>query len=128
MLLQPYKLTNITKSMINGYSKKRRYKPKWIRFCRIFLIKDYKVEVCLSKLKSSKYIFLIKNEKKLKLRFSDHKPSKKQEDDRDSDVYVGPSNYGNIKTKEAVNIALYFFNDNDDYEVLWEKEKNMSRV
>jgi hypothetical protein len=86
-----------------GYTNKGYSIPKWITFCEVMLQNNWKVILHEAKSTHSKYIYASKNDKKVKVRFSDHLPNKNAQDINDSDYYVGVSHYGCIRTEELID-------------------------
>ena len=81
-------------------------KPKYIQFIEYYESKGFKVELHKAVTTFSKYIFLEKNNKKVKVRFSNHSPNKLKESNLDSDFYVGKVNFNKWKTAREVAIEI----------------------
>ena len=60
----------------------------------------------------SKYITLIKDGKSCKVRFSNHRPIREQEKNKDCDFFVGVTNFQVITAHDVALQVLKFFNDN----------------
>jgi len=84
-----------------SYTKKGYPVPKWITFSETLLNSGWKVQLKRSKSSYSKYIYIQKEDKSYKIRFSNHRPNKDAQEMSDSDFYVGVSN-GQVITTEMV--------------------------
>jgi hypothetical protein len=86
-----------------GYST-----PKWLQFCSAMLEYGFTVHYYDAKTTVSKYVYVIneKNGEQVKVRFSNHKPNWRQEENNDSDFYVGISNKGVITTEKVIPQVL----------------------
>lgn len=80
--------------------------PKWIQFAQILLGNGWSVDLYRSKTTLSKYLFISHGGKEYKIRFSNHKANKDNEDNMDCDFYVGVGNNGVITTEELIQIIL----------------------
>jgi len=83
------------------YIEKNYPVPKWIFFSQALIEAGWRVELIRSKSTFSKYIYIHKGDKNFKIRFSNHKPNKGQQETNDCDFYVGISN-GQVITTEMV--------------------------
>lgn len=75
--------------------------PKYLTFCKCMIEKGWKVRMYKAET-VSKYIFVEKDNKIFKIRFSNHKPSIFKELQEDSDYYVGVSNKQVLTTEEII--------------------------
>jgi len=75
--------------------------PKWLLFVQSLLLTGWIVGVHKAETTHSKYVYIRKDKKRYKIRFSNHRPSKKKELYGDADFYVGISNL-NVTTTEQV--------------------------
>ncbi len=83
-----------------------KYKiPKYIIFCEEMISSGFTVTLLRSRSTVSKYVFVKYNNISIKVRFSNHRPTKSKQDTNDSDFYVGISNYGCITTEELIPIV-----------------------
>ena len=86
------------------YIKKGYNLPKWVLFSEELIKDEWKVELCDSKSTVSKYLYISKNGQKFKIRFSNHKPNKQKESQKDCDYYVGVGNKGVITTEQVLKL------------------------
>lgn len=84
-----------------AYLKKNFPIPKWIVFAETLLRKGWKVKLYRAIHTYSKYLTITKRDKKYKIRFSDHKPSRIKEEEKDCDFFVGRS-HNQVCTTEQV--------------------------
>ena len=87
-----------------GYSK-----AKWILFCEALLEAGYKLSLYEARNTYSKYVTVIKDGRRFKVRFSNHKPIKHREIKGDCDFFVGVTNLGTTTTSEALKAVQDFF-------------------
>ena len=80
--------------------------PKWIFFSETMLKHGWKVKLHEASSTVSKYVYIEKDNTKLKIRFSNHKANWHQEHNSDSDYYVGRGNKGVITTEKLIDIIL----------------------
>lgn len=100
-LTQGY-LNNIKPSYLNaGYPI-----PKWILFSETMLQNGYKVRLYRAQRTVSKYLYISNRNHKVKVRFSNHKPSTQQQRNEDSDFYVGISNGKCMRTGEVIPLVI----------------------
>ena len=100
--MKPKKLTvKYLEALKPSYAKSGYTTPKWITFSEALLQAGWKVELKRSKTTFSKYIYINKGDRSFKIRFSNHKPNKGQQETNDCDFYVGISN-GQVITTEMV--------------------------
>ena len=101
-------MKEITKQYLNNfiptYHKKGYPTPKWIQFCIAMIDLGWSVKLYRAKTTYSKYVYIIKRNKSLKIRFSNHRASFNKEMSSDSDYYVGVGNNGIITTEELIEI------------------------
>jgi len=84
--------------------------PKWVQFCAYFAIDlGFEVTYYDSVSTVSKYVYVREKEKTFKVRFSNHKPNKQREKERDCDFFVGLNNYGWSRTEDAIRATEEFF-------------------
>ena len=86
-------------------SRENTDKPiqKWILFCRYFMSKGYKIRLYEARKTVSKYITLIKDGKSCKVRFSNHRPIREREKNKDCDFFVGVTNFQVITAQDVAN-------------------------
>ena len=84
--------------------------PKWINYCRSILDRGLRIKMCESKSTVSKYIYSSNGKKVFKVRFSNHKPNRKKQFEKDCDFFVGVSNGLVTKTEDAIKATVEFFN------------------
>lgn len=77
--------------------------PKYLLFIKEMLKNGYTVKVYQSRV--SKYVFLVKDNKITKIRFSNHKPLFGKEEEGDCDYYVGVS-HKQVMTTEKLTEEL----------------------
>jgi hypothetical protein len=87
-----------------SYIAKNYPVPKWIQFSEELISDNWHVRLHRSKSTVSKYLYISKNNKNFKIRFSNHKPNKMKENNEDCDFYVGIGNRGVITTSEVLEI------------------------
>lgn len=89
--------------MVKCYAKKGwNTPPKWVKFCYTMLEHGWNIFLHRAKTTRSKYIYIIKDKRNYKIRFSDHKANFRQEIKNDSDYYVGVGNFGVITTEQLI--------------------------
>jgi len=118
----PYKLTRVDKGFICIEEEKanKNYPiPKWIKFCDTMLDLGFVVRLHKSNTTRSKYVYIEKDGKVTKIRFSNHKPARNQEEINDSDFYVGVSHKDCITTEKVIEKIknLYSIDDSDDLDL-----------
>lgn len=85
------------------------HKPNWVNFCEKLLNSGYIVLLYLSINTESKYITVVKNNKMLKIRYSNHPPNFDSFNRSDIKFYIGPCNKGMYGEEDIMNcISLYF--------------------
>lgn len=87
-------------------------KQKWIEFCEILIGEGFSCSLYEAKNTHSKYITVsekMQPYKYFRVRFSDHKPSKPKENQKDCDFYVGVGNNGVYTTQDALKAVREFF-------------------
>jgi len=109
MKLERFDLQKYAQLRLN-YQQAGYVLPKWVQFCAIFALDlGFNVEYYDSKSTVSKYVYVKKGRKKFKVRFSNHKPSLETESRKDSDFFVGVTNFEVTRTEDAVRAAKEFF-------------------
>lgn len=86
-------------------------KAKWIEFSEILLKEDYELYIYEARKTFSKYITVMKDDKKFKVRFSNHKPIAHRELSNDCDFFVGVTNLKVTNTNMALKAVMEFFNN-----------------
>ena len=87
-------------------------KQKWITFCETLIGEGFSLSLYEAKKTYSKYITVRDNLQPLKpfrVRFSNHKPTFKKENQKDCDFYVGVGNNGTYTTEDALKAVRKFF-------------------
>lgn len=87
--------------LINGWEV-----PKWLLAKDFFSELNLRVAVVKAKTTRSKYIYIWKDNKQVKIRYSDHAPNPNQEAKGDSDFYVGKSNSRTTSTEYVLPQVL----------------------
>ncbi len=85
------------------------HKPKWVRFCENLLNEGYTVLLYLAVNTESKYLTLIKNNKMLKIRYSEHSPKLDNYIRGDIKFYIGPGDKGMYSEREVLNATRIYF-------------------
>jgi hypothetical protein len=85
--------------------------PKWIEFSEEFLKLGFQVTLYEAKTTVSKYITVVKDKHRFKVRFSNHKPIKHRELQGDCDFFVGVTNLRTTNTRMAILATKTFFLD-----------------
>lgn len=80
--------------------------PKWIQFCETMLSHGWSVSLHRAKTTVSKYVYIRKGKKNLKIRFSNHRANRYKEQIDDCDYYVGVGNFGVITTEKVIEYIL----------------------
>ena len=93
--------TKTIEHKIKNYNKKYDT-PKWLSFCKKMSENGFAVKLHEAKTTFSKYVRIEKNDKKVKIRFSNHRPNYHTQKSNDSDYYVGISHSGCITTEQLV--------------------------
>lgn len=86
-------------------------KQKWVEFCEEFLSRGYNIELYEAQRTVSKYVSVIRGDKRFKVRFSNHKPINARELRGDCDCFVGITNLKTITSTMAIAKTLDFFGD-----------------
>lgn len=81
---KPHTLTRVDKNYIERKSPDRYYLPKYLNLCKEALDIGYDVFIYCSKSSNTKYVYICKDEKFIKIRVSDHSETKK-----DCHYYIG---------------------------------------
>jgi len=92
------------KAVFSGYQK-----PKYIEFCEDALSLGLEVYIYEARKTRSKYVYLSRINKRFKVRFSNHKPSRLKQAECDSDFYVGVSHEGVTTTSDAIEAVRDYF-------------------
>lgn len=100
----------ITQELLNSKISAKYGKAKWIIFCEILLKAGYNLKLYEARKTFSKYIYVSKAGKTYKVRFSNHKPAKWKEFNKDCDFFVGIGNLGVTNTNDALNAVENYFN------------------
>ena len=101
----------LTREFLKSRENTRLPVQKWILFSYYFLDKGYKIQLYEARFTFSKYLTLIKGEKSCKVRFSNHKPIRSREENKDCDFFVGVTNL-QVSTAHDVAIkVLEFFGE-----------------
>ena len=82
---------------------------KWIMFCAELLDDGFEIELYEAKKTVSKYVTVMLDGKRYKVRFSDHKPIKYREVRQDCDFFVGKTNFATTTTQDALVAVRKFF-------------------
>lgn len=82
---------------------------KWITFCEEMLQAGYVVNVYESQTTRSKYVYVSREKKTFKVRFSNHRPAREKQGEGDSDFYVGVSHGVVTTTADAKKAVETFF-------------------
>lgn len=83
-------------------------RPKWMYFARHFLEKGWQVELYEARQTFSKYLTVIYNNRRYKVRFSNHKPILEREINGDCDYFVGRTNLRTTNTDSAIMATEIF--------------------
>ena len=115
-----YKATDliVTKAFLDervkALAKKNYPKPKWIMFCETLLNAGYHITLYEARSTCSKYITIHEpNNKKFKIRFSNHRPNRFRESNKDCDFFVGVSNFNITTTEDALIAVEHWFTLNE---------------
>lgn len=93
---------------------------KWIIFAERMLARGFEVRVHAARSTRSKYVYVIRDDRRFKVRFSNHPPNRHVESRKDSDFYVGVSNTRTTTTFDAIRAVEEFFGETvSDYGVDW---------
>lgn len=104
--------TDFIKMMRDRYDRSVRYHlPKWVEFCESMIAEGFEVYLHEAKTTVSKYIYVYFKNKKLKVRYSNHRPNKRSEQRDDSDLFVGVSNFNVVTTEEAILLSKQYLTD-----------------
>lgn len=96
-----------TAKKISGYAKTQYDAPKYLRFILRMLREGWEVKMYIPrKNKISKYVFVSKDDRIYKIRFSNHKPIVQRELDNDCDFYAGISNLKVMTTEQIAKTIL----------------------
>jgi len=92
---------------ISGYANTQYEAPKYLRFILRMLREGWRAKLYIPReSKISKYVFVYKEDKIYKIRFSNHKPTIHRELDNDCDFYAGISNLKIMTTEQIAKIIL----------------------
>jgi hypothetical protein len=81
-------------------------KSKWLQFVERMQTLGVACRVYIAKSSVSKYVFVDYNGLTVKLRFSEHAPTRDQIARKDSDIYVGVSALGVINMEDAFKATV----------------------
>ena len=96
-----------TTQKISGYARTQYVAPKSLRFILRMLREKCEVRLYIPRSnKISKYVFVSKDDRIFKIRFSNHKPIVQKELDNDCDFYAGISNLKTMTTEAIAKIIL----------------------
>lgn len=84
-------------------------KQKWVEFCEVMLKRGYRVTLYEAKQTRSKYLTVHKEQRRFKVRFSDHAPILRRELAADCDFFVGKTNMVWTTTQQAIDATIRFF-------------------
>lgn len=85
--------------------------PKWVQFCEAMLAKGYTVTLYEARKTVSKYLFVYNAGQRFKVRFSNHKPGRQRQQNRDCDFFVGVSNGLVTTTADAIRETIAALGD-----------------
>lgn len=113
---EPQKVTNqlLTMDMLLGRHSPKFGDAKWVQFARWFIEKGFNVELYEARQTFSKYLTVIKGDRRFKVRFSNHKPILAREIAGDCDYFVGITNLKTTTTDMAIMVTEMFFERNDN--------------
>ena len=100
----------ITAELLKSKVSAKYGKAKWILFCEVLLQKGYSLYLYEANRTFSKYITIVRNGRRFKVRFSNHKPSFTKQIEEDSDFYVGVTHTGVTTTEDALKAVEEYFN------------------
>ena len=89
------------RAMIGGFPV-----PRWVVFCEAMLAKRYRVYLREALSTYSKYISVVSNGRKFKVRFSNHRPSSAGFQMGDCDFFVGITQAGIATTEDAIKATI----------------------
>lgn len=104
----------ITEDFLKSRENTDKPVQKWILFCRYFMSKGYKIRLYEARRTVSKYITLIKDGKSCKVRFSNHRPIREREKNKDCDFFVGVTNFQVITAHDVALQVLKFFEEKNN--------------
>ena len=116
----------ITQSYLDKKVSKIYGKAKWIIFAEKLLKQGYKIRLYEAKWTFSKYLTVEKDDKKFKVRFSNHKPAREKELNNDCDFFVGVTNLQVTTTEDALKAVYNYFNDRK--ETIMGEEINLTEL
>lgn len=87
-----------------GYKKQR-----WVEFSEVMLSYGFVVELYEARKTLSKYLTVIHQGKRFKVRFSNHRPIRRREEAGDCDFFVGITNLRTTNTEQAIAATLEYF-------------------
>lgn len=102
----------------NTYLKKREnvlkdlgyHRAKWVFFCEVMLKLGMTVSLYEARQTVSKYITVKKDDKQFTVRFSNHAPGYRREQNGDCDFFVGRNNFSITTTGQAILATREYFN------------------
>lgn len=101
-----------TRKTWEKYERRRNKKfprPKWMEFAATLLTyseQGVSLKLYDARTTVSKYLYVIRGDKTVKVRFSNHLPANQKILANDSDYYVGVSQAGIIRTEEVIPKVL----------------------
>jgi hypothetical protein len=98
--------TKKLRSMKESYEDSNYSCPKYLLFIEAMLNNNFAVKLRKSKSTRSKYVYVKKNGKILKIRFSNHRPNFFRQKDEDCDYYVGVSHSKIISTESVISEVI----------------------
>lgn len=106
----PYQNTSLNRDMIwqlkRAKSCQFKYPaPKWVLFAEQMIALGATVSFVESEKSVSKYVTVNYQRKTVKVRFSNHKPSRNKELLQECDYYAGVSNYKTLKTTQIIELV-----------------------
>lgn len=93
---------NVTHDLLVKKTSKEFGKAKWIMFCEEMLSLGFQVKLYEARKTFSKYVTIHHKNKEFKVRFSNHKPIKRREENGDCDFFVGITHLGVSRTEDAI--------------------------
>ena len=81
--------------------------PRWMEFCKAMHDAGFDVRLDRAKSTVSKYIYVVnpRAERAVKVRYSNHRPSRTLQRIQGSDFYVGVHNRGCVTTEQVIELV-----------------------